>query len=117
MAIVMAANSPEFIYRWDLTYNNFYRDYKDVNNGEIFGSLPDHNPVRLINNSMAAVYGRLARFDGIHWYTDNVTSHYNGYTDYPFSYGDDFVVRSTATLISIHIFKSIFFNNIPPLWV
>lgn len=92
-AIAMADNNSEYVYRWDLTYTNFYRDSKDKNNADLFGQLPDNAAVYLQNNSLVGINGRLARFDGQAWSVDNITSTKNSIFGNYFSYGDDYVVR------------------------
>ncbi|HLG41526.1 MAG TPA: hypothetical protein VI461_17730, partial [Chitinophagaceae bacterium] len=95
MAICMANNNPEYAYRWDLTYTNFFRDAQDKNNNDLFGGLNDASRVFIINNSLVGIYGRLARYDGKDWSTATITSTYSGGNENGsfFSYGDDYVVR------------------------
>jgi hypothetical protein len=102
MAVCMAGNNPEYAYRWDLTYTNFYRDTKDKLNADLFGGLYDLAPVFIMSNSMVGIYGRLARFDGKDWSTSNITSTNNGANPNGsfFSYGDDYVVRPITYLSS-----------------
>jgi hypothetical protein len=94
-AQVMAHGHPEWVYRWDLTYTNFFRDATDRNGNALFGGLTDTRPVNIINNSMVGVDGRLIRWDGKEWAGDNITSSHNSPFGMYFSYGDDFVVRPT----------------------
>lgn len=95
MAICMAAGNPEYAYRWDNTYTNFFRDLKDKLNNDLFGGLTDHAPVFIISNSLVGINGRLARYDGYNWTTATITSTQNSIFDDYFSYGDDYVVRPT----------------------
>ncbi|HEX5172127.1 MAG TPA: hypothetical protein VFW11_23275 [Cyclobacteriaceae bacterium] len=92
-AFVLADDNPEYIYRWDQSYNTFYRDTKDVNNNDIFGSISDNLRTFLINNNMIGASGHLARYDGKYWYKDFITSTHNSLFGFYFSYGDDMVVR------------------------
>jgi hypothetical protein len=98
IAVAMADNNPEFAYRWDLTYTNFTKDSKDVNNNDLFGQLQDDYPfVYIIDNSLVGALGRLARFDGKYWRTTTVTtSSHDPYFGDLFSYGPDLVVRPTV---------------------
>lgn len=100
LMVAMANDNPEYAYRWDLTYTNFYRDSKDNNNNNLFGSLTDSDPVVIMNNSMIAIYGTLARYDGKFWYTNTIGHNHGGMTFFPFAYGDDYVVRSTEYVSS-----------------
>ena len=105
LAVAMAGNNPEYAYRWDLTYTNFYKDSKDKNNADLFGLLQDNAPVFIQNNSMVGIYGKLARFDGKAWSVDNITSSHTSPFGLYFSYGDDYVVRPTASIIGSPDFK------------
>lgn len=99
-AVVMADDNPEYVYRWDLTYTNFYRDSKDKNNNDLFGGLPDQASVYIVNNDMVGINGHLARWDGTAWSTDFITSTHNSpFGDY-YSYGDDYVVRPSSFVSS-----------------
>jgi hypothetical protein len=93
LIVAMANDNPEYAYRWDLTYTNFFKDTKDINNNDLFGRLSDDLPVHIINNSMVGINGRLARYDGKYWLTENITSTHNSIFGSYFSYGDDIVVR------------------------
>lgn len=105
MAIAMADNNPEYAYRWDLTYTNFYRDSKDKLNADLFGQLADHLQVNIINNSLVGIDGRLARYDGVNWTTASISSTHNSPFGLYFSYGDDYVVRPTEYVSSTINYK------------
>lgn len=97
MAVAMADNNPEYAYRWDLTYTNFYKDSQDKNNLDLFGQLADDSRVFIINNSFVAIHGRLARYDGYQWSTQTISAYSNGIGFY-YSYGDDIAVRPTQSV-------------------
>jgi hypothetical protein len=89
-AVAMAAGHPEFIYRWDVTYTNFFRD------NNILGTWADDSYVFNLNNSMIGIVqrgspskGRAARYDGQAWRT---TADISAYYQHRFSYGDDFAI-------------------------
>ncbi|MBI1767426.1 MAG: hypothetical protein HYR67_03515 [Bacteroidetes bacterium] len=90
-AVAMAGNNPEFIYRWDLSYTNFFRD----NGGSsILGIWDDHSWVFNVDNSMIGladyqIKGLSARFDGNNWIT---SSTYNTNRSYLITYGVDFAL-------------------------
>lgn len=97
MAGGMGSNgqNKEFAYRWDINYNTFYRDDKDKMNQDLFGTLTDHSPVFIQNNSLVGIYGKLARYDGVQWSTLNIST-VNGVGEISFIYGDDICVRPTT---------------------
>lgn len=97
MAVAMADNNPEYAYRWDLTYTNFYKDSQDKNNLDLFGQLADDSRVFIINNSFVAIHGRLARYDGYQWSAQTISAYSNGVGFY-YSYGDDIAVRPTQSI-------------------
>ncbi|NBW35937.1 MAG: hypothetical protein EBR30_13120 [Cytophagia bacterium] len=97
VAVVMAGGNSEFAYRWSRDYNTFYKDTKDINNNNLFGSLTDHNPVYIINSSLVGAGGRIARFNGSKWHTSTVTSNISFSGNPYFGYGEDFVVRPTSS--------------------
>ena len=100
VAIVMAQNNPEYAYNWDYTYNTFFRNDRDINNQALFGQLNDAAPVFIMDNGLVGINGRIARFDGWDWHTDNITSTINfGAIPY-YAYGDDFVVRPVSSIIN-----------------
>src|SRR5258708_22508962 len=95
-ALALAGQNPEYIYRWDLTYSNFFRDNDNTNS--ILGFWDDNSYVFNIDNSMIRlvdyhVNGRALRFDGNNWiFSVNHT------TNNPGSVGDgpDFIVSSSS---------------------
>jgi len=105
MAIAMADDNPEYAYRWDLTYTNFFRDTKDKNNADLFGSILDTRPVFIMNNSLVGIDGRLARYDGLNWSTASISSAQNSPFGLYISYGDDYAVRPTEYVISTSNYK------------
>lgn len=107
LAVVMADDNPEYAYRWDLTYTNFYRDATDKNNNNLFGLLNDYSRVNIINNSLVGIHGRIARYDGKDWSTSTITSTQNGLHENGsfFSYGDDYVVRPIEYVSSTQNYK------------
>jgi len=92
MAVIMAGGQPEYAYRWDLAFNPIW-DTQDVNNNSLFGSIVDTKPVFIYNSSMVGIDGRMARFDGQYWRTDNIISTHNSPFGFYFSYGEDVIVR------------------------
>jgi hypothetical protein len=88
-----------FVYRWDMSYTNFYND-KDIENKEMFPGLGAHTPIAIVNNSLVGIGGRLARFDGKYWYSQHISSSSNSPFGFYFSYGDDIVVRPTEYVSS-----------------
>jgi hypothetical protein len=88
--VAMANNNPEFIYRWDLTHANFFRD------DNVLGAWADHSYVFNINNSQVGIVekavpsrGKTARFDGKYWYP---SSDIQANWPYSFTYGEDFAL-------------------------
>ena len=116
MAVVMADSNPEYVYRWDLTYTNFFRDSKDFFNADLFGGLNDNHTPFIIDNSLIGIDGRLARFDGHFWWATVISSTKNSpFGDY-FAYGSDVAVRPTEYVSGTFKYKGgrkVFDPNIP----
>jgi hypothetical protein len=101
LAIAMASGNQEYAYQWDFTYNNFFRNQTNASGGQLFGSIEDWRPVYIPGNGMVGIFGRLARFDGVNWYSayaDCATS----FTDDYYSYGDDYVVRPRTSFGGVY---------------
>ena len=101
----MANDNPEYAYRWDATFSNFFKDSKDYLNNDLFGSQSDASEVDIYNNSFVGIYGKIARFDGKYWHCDQIESTHNSpYGNY-YSYGDDIVVRPVEYVAGTINFK------------
>jgi hypothetical protein len=67
-AVAMASSNPEYIYRWDTSYTNFYKD-------DILGGFHDFSHVFLLDNSSIGIVqpnngyalATAARFNGSTW--------------------------------------------------
>ena len=88
--VAMANDNPEYIYRWDLTYSNFFRD------NNILGTWADDSFVFNLNNEQVGIvqkgsfaYGRTARFDGKYWYP---STDIQAYYQYRISFGEDYAI-------------------------
>lgn len=99
--VSMADDNDERIYRWNSTYTTFYRDLKDVNNNDLFGSRADEAQVNVVANNLAAINDEksyFARFDGKYWYKSSFQPADNFYYFFP-SYGEDVVVGAVSDAI------------------
>lgn len=88
-AMVMASSNPEYIYRWDLTYTNFYRD--DVLGAWVDESFVFPLPSGLIGlkEAGATTLGKAVRFDGTQWIN---SPNFSAYAQSRVSFGDDYVI-------------------------
>ena len=116
-AVVMAADNPEFVYRWDNTYTNFFKDTHDKDNNPLIGNPADHAPVFMLNNGMIGIDGgRIIRWDGVRWHGANITSTHTSPYGFYFSYGDDFVVRPAAPAVGGYKGARLEFDPNAPAW-
>jgi hypothetical protein len=91
LAVVMAKNNPEFIYRWSKDYNTFYKDDKNKLGQDLFGMINDDIPVYIAANTLVGMGGKVARFDGQGWHSRSMTMYSDVNGQYYF-FGDDLVV-------------------------
>jgi hypothetical protein len=96
-AYVHIGESPRFVYRWNTTYDTFYKDDKDANNRDLFlgyayGSSPASfkSALTIQGGSMIGLSRLLTRFDGVKWYSV-IAERYGSF----YSTGNDFFIRNT----------------------
>ena len=97
----------EYVYRWAIDYNTFYRDANNKFGNYMFLNVTGAPPAFIINNCLVGIKQNVARFDGKDWTSYSVPHFMHGLSDY-ISFGNDFLIFPAEKVSGIEVDVSIF---------
>jgi hypothetical protein len=84
----------EYVYRWSIDYNTFFRDANNKLGNHMFPDVTGTPPAFVVDNSLVGIKRNAARFDGKEWtsvFIPNTPIYMHDLTDY-ISYGNDYLI-------------------------
>jgi hypothetical protein len=85
------SSSNNFVFRWALDYNSFFRDVNNKFGNNMFPNVSGSPPAFIIENSLVGISQNATRFDGTQW-TSTFIPHYMHALSNFINYGNDYIV-------------------------